>query len=403
MVFLPSNPLQWSNGDSVVSINGQTLQTNAFDVQPAAAGAPQLEWSDGSAMQWAGSQVVEPSGETATANLILGLFDDDALLPDSISRRSHGGPGFRTVLQTTQDGDCIAISKASRARIGLDLAFATRTPATAHIVSSFYRSRRGSLGGFRVNDPLDRSTHTDLYSTPDPTNYQHRHLIGAGDGTTKAFQLVVHYRSGHWDRVRPITRPDRFNAGSVRVFLDGVEKTIGTDFQVTYGGGIVTFTTAPAAGVAIEWCGYYQVPMRFTVQGDESLRTEAESTTSYNAGSIGLTEIVDEVQFADPRFGGGVVERSSTGHTVMSISDGLVWFVAPASNGLVVYLPPVASLDYGGPICYLVNAAANGSGRNLVVKAQEPPSFSTVVTSLTPQAMVVFFLDSNGTTWHATT
>jgi uncharacterized protein (TIGR02217 family) len=58
--------------------------------------------------------------------------------------------------------------------------------------------------------------------------------------------------------VRTITKPV---AGTVHVYKDGVEQLSGWSVDVTT--GIVTFTTAPAAGVAITADFELDVPVRF--------------------------------------------------------------------------------------------------------------------------------------------
>jgi uncharacterized protein (TIGR02217 family) len=58
--------------------------------------------------------------------------------------------------------------------------------------------------------------------------------------------------------VRTIAKPV---AGTVRVYLDGVEQLAGWLVDLTT--GVVTFLTAPAAGVAITADLEFDVPVRF--------------------------------------------------------------------------------------------------------------------------------------------
>jgi uncharacterized protein (TIGR02217 family) len=83
-------------------------------------------------------------------------------------------------------------------------------------------------------------------------------VIGTGDGAIKPFQLVKRYPSGGVVEVRAITKPV---AGTVRVYKDGVEQLSGWSVDVTT--GVVTFTTAPATGVAITADFELDVPVRF--------------------------------------------------------------------------------------------------------------------------------------------
>ena len=91
-------------------------------------------------------------------------------------------------------------------------------------------------------------------ATPSPTDQ----AIGTGDGATTAFQLVKRYASGNQIWTRTITKPV---AGTVRVALDGAEQVGGWSVDTT--NGVVTFGTAPAAGVAITAGFEFDVPVRF--------------------------------------------------------------------------------------------------------------------------------------------
>ena len=83
-------------------------------------------------------------------------------------------------------------------------------------------------------------------------------LLGTGNGTATAFQLVKRYASGAQSWTRSITRPV---AGSVRLALGGVEQLSGWSVDTTT--GVVTFGTAPAAGVTVRAGFEFDVPVRF--------------------------------------------------------------------------------------------------------------------------------------------
>jgi uncharacterized protein (TIGR02217 family) len=69
---------------------------------------------------------------------------------------------------------------------------------------------------------------------------------------------VKEYPSGSVIEVRTITKPV---AGTVKVYLDGVEQLSGWSVDTTT--GLVTFSTAPAAGVEITADFEFDVPARF--------------------------------------------------------------------------------------------------------------------------------------------
>ena len=73
-----------------------------------------------------------------------------------------------------------------------------------------------------------------------------------------AFQLVKRYASGAQSWTRAIAKPV---TGTVRIALAGVEQPSG--WSVDTATGVVTFGTAPGAGVAITAGFEFDVPVRF--------------------------------------------------------------------------------------------------------------------------------------------
>ncbi len=91
------------------------------------------------------------------------------------------------------------------------------------------------------------------------------------------------YASGSQTWTRTITKPV---AGTVVVALDGV--TQGSGWSVDTTTGIVTFTSAPASGVAVTAGFEFDVPVRFdTDQLDVNLDIETKGSIA----SIPLIEV----------------------------------------------------------------------------------------------------------------
>ena len=68
-------------------------------------------------------------------------------------------------------------------------------------------------------------------------DYKHgNEAVGTGNGTTTSFTLAS----------KPVM------SGSVTLYEDGVVKTFGADYDVTYGTGVLTLTSAPANGKRID-------------------------------------------------------------------------------------------------------------------------------------------------------
>jgi uncharacterized protein (TIGR02217 family) len=132
----------------------------------------------------------------------------------------------------------------SEARGRWDVASGLKKQAQIDELIAFFRARRGKAYGFRFKD------WTDYKATGQ--------LLGTGDDVLAQFQLVKHYPSGSVIEVRTITKPV---AGTVKVYLDGIEQISGWSVDTTT--GLVTFGTPPALGVEITADFEFDLPVRF--------------------------------------------------------------------------------------------------------------------------------------------
>ena len=150
--------------------------------------------------------------------------------------RDHGG------------GDRERPREAQRQLVGgarpWDVASGLKKQAQIDELIAFFRARRGKAYGFRFKDWTDYKASGQL--------------LGTGDDVLTQFQLVKHYPSGSVIEVRTITKPV---AGTVKVYLDGVEQLSGWSVDTTT--GLVTFSTAPALGVEVTADFEFDVPVRF--------------------------------------------------------------------------------------------------------------------------------------------
>ncbi len=173
--------------------------------------------------------------------------------PDDISRGARGGPERRTQIVELASGDVERNASWANSRRRYDVAYGIRRADDLAVVVAFFEARNGRLYGFRFKDWADWKSCLPS-QTPDTTDQP----IGTGDGTTTAFQLVKRYASGSQTWTRTITKPV---ASTVKVAIDGTEQTSGWSVDTTT--GIVSFTTAPAAGAAITAGFEFDVPVRF--------------------------------------------------------------------------------------------------------------------------------------------
>ena len=173
--------------------------------------------------------------------------------PDNISRGARGGPERRTQIVELASGDEERNASWSNSRRRFDVAYGIRRADDLAAVVAFFEARNGRLHGFRFKDWGDHKSCLPS-GTPSPTDQ----AIGTGDGATTAFQLAKRYASGGQTWVRTITKPV---AVTVRVAFDGAEQLGGWTVDTTT--GVVTFDTAPTAGVAITAGFEFDVPVRF--------------------------------------------------------------------------------------------------------------------------------------------
>ena len=173
--------------------------------------------------------------------------------PDDISRGARGGPERRTQVVELASGDEERNASWADSRRRYDAAYGIRRADDLAAVIAFFEARNGRLHGFRWKDWGDYRS--GLPSAPVTPIDQ---ALGIGDGDTETFQLVKRYESGAQAWVRRIVKPV---AGTVRVALAGVEQLSGWSVNMTT--GIVTFATAPAAGVLVTAGFEFDVPVRF--------------------------------------------------------------------------------------------------------------------------------------------
>ncbi|HDR28691.1 DUF2460 domain-containing protein, partial [Rhodovulum sp.] len=173
--------------------------------------------------------------------------------PDNISRGARGGPERRTQIVELASGDEERNASWANSRRRYDVAYGIRRADDLAAVVAFFEARNGRLHGFRFKDWADYKSGLPSQA-PGPQDQ----VIGEGDGSRTAFQLVKRYVSGAQEWTRTITKPV---AGTVRVALSGTEQTGGWSVDTTT--GVLNFDTAPASGVAITAGFEFDVPVRF--------------------------------------------------------------------------------------------------------------------------------------------
>jgi len=177
----------------------------------------------------------------------------DVRFPDTISRGARGGPERRTQIVELASGDEERNASWANSRRRYDVAYGIRRADDLAAVVAFFEARNGRLHGFRYKDWADYKSALPSQSIT-ATDQQ----IGTGTDSLQTFQLAKRYTSGAQTWVRTIAKPV---AGTVRVALGMVEQMSGWTVDTTT--GVITFTTAPAGGVAVRAGFEFDVPVRF--------------------------------------------------------------------------------------------------------------------------------------------
>ena len=189
--------------------------------------------------------------------------------PDDIAYGATGGPAYSTSVVATASGYEQRNMNWSAARGAWDVSSGLKKPSQLDLLIAFFRARKGKAYGFRFKD------WTDYKATGQ--------LLGTGNGANKVFQLVKIYASGAGSETRTITKPV---LGTVKPYLAGVLQASG--WSINTATGVLTFSTAPAQGVAVTADFEFDVPVRFDT---DSMEATIENFNINEWPSIPIVEI----------------------------------------------------------------------------------------------------------------
>lgn len=177
----------------------------------------------------------------------------DTVLPLKISLGTSSGLQFRTDVVTYGNGKEYRNSRWAFQKGMFDVSYVVKNRADAIEVYNFFIAAKGRFNTFRVYDSLDNTSNSDGTTTPTNTDQ----LIGTGDGSTVAYQLIKNYSNGVTSHNKNITKPV---SGSVIVSVDDVNTT---NFTVNTSTGIITLGFVPTLGQEIKAGFRYHLEMRF--------------------------------------------------------------------------------------------------------------------------------------------
>lgn len=199
--------------------------------------------------------------------------------PAKLSFGSSGGPERRTDIVTLANGFEERNTPWAHSRRRYDAGLGMRSLEDVEEVLAFFEARRGQLYGFRWKDWADYRSGGILEAPAEDDQ-----VIGTGDGSEMAFQLMKTYRSGEQSYSRPISKPV---LGTIKVAVQGDVQVEGIDFTLDTTRGILNFTSAPEPGATITAGFEFDVPVRFDAPSIDV------SVSSFKAGEIPNIPVIE--------------------------------------------------------------------------------------------------------------
>lgn len=173
----------------------------------------------------------------------------NAVFPTSLSGLNWNcskTPTFNTKIQAAVSGRESRAAMMAYPLWSFKISFEFLLPDELQTLGGFFLARRGQADSFLYTDDKDKAVVDQS--------------IGTGNGTNRYFQLVRSF-GGFIEPVENVN-------GVVTIKVNGVTKTSGTDYTISTS-GLVTFTTAPGAGLSVTWSGSYYFRCRFLQDASE--------------------------------------------------------------------------------------------------------------------------------------
>ncbi len=200
----------------------------------------------------------------------------ESLFPPDISEGSSGGPKFKTEVFVSATGYEQRSVLWSDTRAEYNVSHGIRDRSAMDEVLKFFYTMRGRGIGFRFKDWTDYQLSNEL--------------IGVGNGTKTTFNITKTYAAvgtGAQPFVREIFKV--LATADDKVWVNGVLKTITTDYTIDYNNGTITFTTpVPTAHEVRVTLGEFHVPVRFDI---DHLPISVDAWEIESVDNIPLVEI----------------------------------------------------------------------------------------------------------------
>lgn len=203
---------------------------------------------------------------------------DEILIDPEYAPGVKGGPEFAT---TIIENPFSGIRQAAVTRLDAigrwSIDYQLLSEEALRNLHKFFNCRYGMARGFRFKAPIFNQVTGETFGTGDGAKTQFGlYITDTSAGVSNAKRIVKPVAGGLTYDTRP---------NSVTIYKNGVAATA----TVSSTTGIVTFPTAPAAGVVLTWTGSYDLPVRF---GTDRFGGEYDEATNSLIGSIEIIEML---------------------------------------------------------------------------------------------------------------
>lgn len=202
----------------------------------------------------------------------------------------HKSPNFSTLIADHVSGREVRAQLWQNPRWDFELVFNALDGTTTGQYGGLGASSLQTLMGFF----LQAGGSAQNFLLYDATDYTvTNQAFGSGDGTTTAFQLLRTIGGFSESIFSPVTTTTTlyFPGGATASAVAPVIKKAGSVVSpsaYSISNGLVTFTTAPASGAALQWTGFYGFLCRFA---DDKLDFEQFMANLWKADSVKLKSV----------------------------------------------------------------------------------------------------------------
>lgn len=170
---------------------------------------------------------------------------------------TKGGSGFSTSVTRLSGGGESRNQRFTYPLGAWEVVLANAAAPDFYPIQQLFMAAQGKTHSFPFKDYFDF-----LSGEPGSVVAFDDSVIGTGDGVETEFQIVKRYVFGAQTFDRKITRPV---SGTVKSGVNGVEKTITTEWTVDLTTGLITYVSPPGNGLDVTAGFEFRVPVRFDV------------------------------------------------------------------------------------------------------------------------------------------